>query len=189
MALIERSEAMIKEVIVVEGKDDISAVKAAIDAEVIATNGFRFKKDLLDTLGKLQERRGLIILTDPDYAGEQIRRRISKEVPGCKHAFLPQGKALKKGDIGVENAKKEDIIHAINKARPEKETRVNLFTEDDMLKHGLSAGVGSREKRDVLGHMLGIGYGNSKQFLNRLNSFKISEEEFYKALEGMEKNG
>ncbi len=35
---------MIKEVIVVEGKDDITAVKAAIEAEVISTNGFRFKK-------------------------------------------------------------------------------------------------------------------------------------------------
>lgn len=180
---------MIKEVIVVEGKDDISAVKAAVDAEVMATNGFRFKRDLLDTLKKLQARRGIIILTDPDYAGEQIRRRISKEVKGCKHAFLPQGKALKKGDIGIENAKKEDIILAIEKARPEEEKRVNLYTEEDMLKYGLSAGLGSREKRDKLGHILGIGYGNSKQFLNRLNSFKVSKEEFYKALERIDKDG
>lgn len=180
---------MIKEVIVVEGKDDISAVKAALDAEVIATNGFRFKKDLLITLKSLQERRGLIILTDPDYAGDQIRRRIAKEIKGCKHAFLPQGKAMKKDDIGIENANSQDIIEAIKKARPVEEDRVDLFTEDDLLKHGLTAGKGSREKRDVLGHILGIGYGNSKQFLNRLNSFKISKEEFYKALERTEKNG
>ena len=33
---------MIKEVIVVEGKDDITAVKAAVECEVIATGGFRF---------------------------------------------------------------------------------------------------------------------------------------------------
>ena len=30
---------MLKEVIVVEGKDDITAVKAALECEVIATNG------------------------------------------------------------------------------------------------------------------------------------------------------
>jgi ribonuclease M5 len=180
---------MIKEVIVVEGKDDISAVKAAIDAELIATNGFRFKKDLIPTLKRLQERRGLIILTDPDYAGEQIRRRISKEIKGCKHAFLPQGKALKKGDIGIENAKKEDIIQAINKARPEKEEREDLYTKEDMINYGLSAGANSREKRDKLGHLLGIGYGNSKQFLNRLNSFKVSKEEFRKGLERIGENG
>lgn len=180
---------MIKEVIVVEGKDDISAVKAALDAEVIATNGFMFKRSLIPTLKKLQERRGLIILTDADYAGEQIRRRISKEIKGCKHAFIAQGKSVKKGNIGVENAKKEDIIEAIKKARPEEEKREDLFTEDEMLKYGLSGGAGSREKRDKLGHLLGIGYGNSKQFLNRLNSFKISKEEFNKALERVEKNG
>lgn len=163
-------------------------MKAALDAEVIATNGFMIKKELLDTLKQLQERRGLIILTDPDYAGEQIRRKISKEIHGCKHAFLPQDKAMKKNDIGVENANREDIIEAINKARPVEEKRVDLFTEDHMLKHGLSGGKGSREKRDILGHILGIGYGNSKQFLNRLNSFKISKVEFHKALESTEED-
>lgn len=179
---------MIKEVIVVEGRDDITAVKAALDAEVISTNGFRFKRGLIDTLKKLQERRGIIILTDPDYAGEQIRRRLSQEIVGCKHAFLPQAKALKKDNIGVENAKKEDIIEAIKKARPQKEKRVDLFTEEDLISSGLSGGRGSREKRDRLGHQLGIGYGNSKQFLNRLNSFKISKKEFTSALERIEKN-
>ena len=34
----------IKEVIVVEGRDDISAVKAAVDAEIIQTNGFAIRK-------------------------------------------------------------------------------------------------------------------------------------------------
>lgn len=186
--LLERSEFMIKEVIVVEGRDDIAAVKAALDAEVIATNGFRIKGELISTLKKLQERRGIIILTDPDYAGEQIRRRLSKEINGCKHAFLPQNKALKKDNIGVENAKEEDIIEAIKKARPKKEDREDLFTQEDMLAYGLTGGKGSKEKRDKLGHLLGIGYGNSKQFLNRLNSFKISKEEFQHGLERIEKD-
>lgn len=35
---------MIKELIVVEGKDDIRAVKAALECEVIATNGFGYKR-------------------------------------------------------------------------------------------------------------------------------------------------
>ena len=69
---------MIKEVIVVEGKDDITAVKAAIDAEVIATNGFGYKKEFIETIKNICERKGIIILTDPDYAGEQIRRDLSK---------------------------------------------------------------------------------------------------------------
>ena len=35
---------LIKEIIVVEGRDDISAVKAAVDAEIIQVNGFAVRK-------------------------------------------------------------------------------------------------------------------------------------------------
>lgn len=33
---------MIKEIIVVEGRDDVTAVKRALDAELITTGGFGF---------------------------------------------------------------------------------------------------------------------------------------------------
>ena len=41
---------MIKEIIVVEGRDDIQAVKNAVDAEVIATGGYGFDKEFLNRL-------------------------------------------------------------------------------------------------------------------------------------------
>ena len=179
---------MIKEVIVVEGRDDITAVKAAIDAEVIATNGFGYKKELVSTLKSIGERRGLIILTDPDFAGEQIRKDLSSKIPNCKHAFLAQGKALKKDNIGVENATAEDILEAINKARPHKVKVEINFTKEDLIELGLSGTPDARDRRDRLGDILGIGYANSKQFLNRLNNFGVSKEEFIKALERMEKH-
>ena len=34
----------IQEIIIVEGRDDISAVKAAVDAEIIQVNGFAIRK-------------------------------------------------------------------------------------------------------------------------------------------------
>ncbi|HAE92190.1 MAG TPA: ribonuclease M5, partial [Tissierella sp.] len=43
-----------------------------------------------------------------------------------------------------------------------------------------------REKRERLGEILGIGYANSKQFLNRLNNFGITRKEFEEALERIE---
>ena len=179
---------MIKEVIVVEGRDDITAVKAALDAEVIATNGFGYKKEFVNTLKSIGERRGIIILTDPDYAGEQIRKDLSSKIPNCKHAFLAQGKALKKDNIGVENANSQDIIEAIKKARPQNVKREIRFTKDDLIQLGLSGTPDARNRRDLLGDILGIGYANSKQFLNRLNNFGVSKEEFIKAVERMEKH-
>lgn len=179
---------MIREVIVVEGKDDISAVKAAIDCEVIATNGYGYGKKLIETLKSINKRRGIIILTDPDYGGENIRRDLSKHIPNCKHAFLPQGKALKKEDIGIENATPEDIREAIKKSRPNIVEAENVFQIEDLLLFNLVGGTGSKERREKLGEILGIGYTNGKQLLNRLNHLGVTREEFLKAMERIDKD-
>ncbi|RVU53898.1 ribonuclease M5 [Anaerosphaera multitolerans] len=177
---------MIKEVIVVEGKDDVAAVKAAVDAEVIITHGFGYGKKLIALLRDLNERRGIIIFTDPDFMGNKIRNDISGQIKGAKHAFLPQGKAKKKDDIGVENATVEDIREAIKKARPEYEEKVETFTKKDLIDHGLMGMDNSAVKREKVSEILKIGHGNSKQFLNRLNSFKVTREEFIKAVKAVE---
>ena len=174
---------MIKEVIVVEGRDDINAVKAALDAEVIATGGYSYGPKFIRTLKEISRRRDIIIMTDPDFAGEKIRRDLAKHIPQAKHAYLPQGKALKKDDIGVENASKEDIIEALNKARANLIEKEINFTKEDLLELGLIGSSSSSKKREILGNYLGIGYGNGKQFLHRLNSLGVSKEEFIKAVE------
>lgn len=66
---------MIKEIIVVEGRDDVTAVKRAIDAELITTGGFGFPKGVMERIKVANERRGVIIFTDPDFAGEKIRKK------------------------------------------------------------------------------------------------------------------
>lgn len=180
---------MIKEVIVVEGRDDIISVKAAVDAEVIATGGYGYGKKLIHTLKEISKRRGIIILTDPDYAGEKIRRDLAKHIPNAKHAYLPQGKALKKGDIGVENGTKEDILEALNKARPNLVEKKITFTKEDLLGLGLVGAPSSADKRERLGNHLGIGYANGKQLLHRLNSLGVTKEEFIKAIEELKLDG
>lgn len=180
-------DEIIKEIIVVEGKDDIQAVKQAVNAEVIATSGYGYSKEFIDKLMYISERKGLIILTDPDFAGEKIRKDLSKHIKNCKHAFLPRGKAFKHSDIGVENATAEDIREAIRKARPLVENKRQEFTKKDLIENGLCGGESSRKRREILGDILGMGYGNSKQFLNRLNNFNITREEFLEGVKELEK--
>lgn len=179
---------MIKEIIVVEGKDDIQAVKQAVDAEVIATRGYGYSKKFIDKLINISEKTGIIILTDPDFAGEKIRRDLSNYIENCKHAFLPRGKAFKNNDIGVENATVEDIREAIQKARPLVTSKREEFTKKDLIENGLCGGESSRRRREMLGDMLGMGYGNSKQFLNRLNNFNITREEFLEGVKELKKH-
>jgi len=176
----------IKEVIVVEGRDDEVAVKRAVNAEVITTSGYGLNGKTIDRIRYAKDKCGVIIFTDPDYAGEQIRSRIDKAVPGCKHAFLPREEATKGDDIGIENASDISIINGLKKARCSMEQPVELFTKSDLVDCGLVGDPSSTTRRDKLGRILGIGYGNGKSFLKRLNKFGITREEFLAGLMELE---
>ncbi|MCM3631302.1 ribonuclease M5 [Paenibacillus glycanilyticus] len=177
---------MIKEIIVVEGKDDTVAVKRAVDADTIETNGSAVGEDVLRRIELAMERRGVIIFTDPDHAGERIRKIVARRVPGCKHAFLPQEKAMYKGDIGIENASPEAIRQALSELRTEMASGEGDITWDDLMAAGLIVHPDAANRRLQMGKLLGIGYANGKQFFKRCTSFQISREEFAEALRTME---
>lgn len=172
----------VKEAIVVEGRDDTNAVLKGVDGITIETHGFGIKKETWELLGKAYKEKGLIILTDPDFSGEEIRRKLTARFPESKQAYLTRREAEKKGDIGIENASAEDIIEAIKKAHYTNRDAVKAYTEDDMFAAGLIGLPDSKERRQKLGSALGIGYANGKSFLNKLNQFEIDREEFEKQL-------
>ncbi len=178
---------MIKEVIVVEGRDDVDAVKKALDAEIIAVGGFGINAKVIDRIKEAQKRKGVIVLTDPDFAGEKIRRIISKRVKGIKHAYISREDGTKDGDIGVENAAPEVILRALEMAKITTEEKKDFYNMQDMFFFKLTGDKTSRERREALGKILGIGYGNAAQMVSRLNNYGISKEEFRKAIERIEK--
>lgn len=176
---------MIKEIIVVEGKDDVSAIKNAVEAETIITGGFALPPSVMERIETAAKKRGVIIFTDPDFAGEKIRKTISNKIPGCKHAFLSREEATKKDDIGIENASPESIRMALSKVRYEMIEKRSEFSQVDLITNKLIGTEGAAERRNILGQALGIGYANSKQFLNRLNHYGVTREEFKAAIKLM----
>ena len=165
----------IKETIVVEGRDDLSAVLAAVEANVICTHGYGIKKTTLEEIKKANETCGVIVFTDPDHAGQVIREKVLSVCPNAKQAFLTKSQAYKDGDIGIENAKPEDIINALNAAAASVGGK-DKYTMADMDRLGLSGASDSAKKRAALGAKLGIGSGNAKAFLKKLNYLNIDEE-------------
>ena len=178
---------MIKEVIVVEGRDDITAVKQAVEAEMIAVGGFGINARVIDRIKEAQKRKGVIVLTDPDFAGEKIRSIISKRVKGIKHAYIAQEDGLKDGDIGVENAIPEVIIKALNNAKVTIEEKNEFYNMEDMFNFKLTGKCDSKKRRLILGKELGIGYGNANQMVSRLNNYGIGKEEFLEAIQKVQK--
>lgn len=177
---------MIKEVIVVEGRDDIDAVKKAVDAEMIATSGFGINAKIIERIREAQKRKGVIVLTDPDFAGEKIRSIISKRVKGIKHAYIAQVDGLKDGDIGVENANPDVIRKALENAKMTVEEKNCFYNMQDIFYFKLTGENDSKQRRILLGSELGIGYGNATQILSRLNNYAIPKDEFILAIKKIE---
>lgn len=175
---------MIKELIVVEGKNDAHAVRQALgEVDIIWTEGFGLTKKKLDYIAEMAKRQGVIVFTDPDTVGEQIRKRIQTQVPEAKHVYLTRKAATKRGDIGVENAALHEIRRAFAHIQQEQGTLVENFTIEDLFSAGLVGSSRAGEYRLALGRKLGIGDTNAKQFLHRLNRFGISREIFFQAIE------
>ena len=163
---------MIQQVIVVEGKSDIARVRQAVDADLIATGGYALRSAVIQDIRAAYEKRGIIILTDPDGPGEKIRSRLSVMFPEALHAFVPKS-----------DASPESIRKALDKVRILYQESSHEFHMEDLWNSGLTGAEDATGKRASVGAILGIGYGNAKQFLRRLNHFGITRKEWESALE------
>jgi ribonuclease M5 len=177
---------MIREVIVVEGKKDVAAVKRAVEVECLVTGGYSLSRHLLSQIEAAYGRSGIIILTDPDSAGERIRKKLTALFPAAKHAFVPREAATAADDVGVERASPEAIRAALAKARCQEWQPEPVFSMEDLFSAGLAASPAAVERRAVLGDALGIGFANAKTFLRRLNNYGVTRAEFSAAVAALE---
>lgn len=177
----------IKEIIVVEGKDDTAKIKQAVTADTIETNGSAVNQKTIDLIKHAKEKRGVIIFTDPDYPGQRIRHIVSQSVPGCKHAFLTKEEARAKRDkgIGIEHASVDAIRDALGAVYELTEVQPIAITKEDLIALGLVGGPQAKTRREKLSQKLRIGYTNGKQLLNRLHMFQISKDQLAKEMSGI----
>ena len=184
----------LKETVVVEGRDDMSAVLAAVEADIIITHGYGITQKTLDNIKAAYDRNGIVIFTDPDHAGRRIRERLQALFPDARHAFLTERQAQKDGDTGVENASPEDILKALVSAGCKASGTPEAFagpgadlgeyvevTADDMAVLGLSGQQDSSRRRAAAGEALGIGNANAGAFLKRLRRLGIGLSELQAA--------
>ena len=118
----------IKEAVIVEGRYDKIKLSNLIDALIIETNGFSVYKDKkkLDFIKRLANERGIIVITDSDHSGFQIRNYLSSAIPKekIKHIYIPDiyGKekrkkeASKEGKLGVEGIDDAILLSLFEKA-------------------------------------------------------------------------
>ncbi len=189
----------IDQAIVVEGRDDVTAVSEVASALIIPTHGFGIAAETWGMIAKAYEEKGLIILTDPDHAGEEIRRRLTEKFPDAIQAYVARSDATAADDIGIENAKPEAIAEALEKALsraghyPEGSSTTSVHSDtvyadmSDLRELGLAGAEGASELRAELARALGIGYGNAGAFVKKLKGFGIGLDELKKEIEKIRK--
>lgn len=163
----------IKEIVVVEGKTDTQVLKQLFDVETIETNGLALNKTTLDYIKKVNETRGVIVLTDPDYPGMKIRNMIKSEVPNCKHAFVDKKDAIGKKKLGIAEARKEAIISALENVVSFDDKRESITWEEFI---DLDI-IGNKQRRLAVYDTFHLGYGNVKTLFKRLNMVGITKED------------
>lgn len=177
----------IKEIIVVEGKDDTRRVKEAVEADTIETNGSAINESVLRMIERAQATRGVIVLTDPDFPGGKIRTTIEQRIPGVKHAFLRKrdSQSPHGGSLGVEHAHPDVIREALENvhtpALPDASGREGV-SRSELSQLGFLGKPHSAAYREVIGDVLGIGHTNGKQLSKRLEMFQISRNDLLKAM-------
>ena len=176
---------LFKEVIVVEGRDDTRRLKEIFpDIETIETNGSAIDKPTLERIKILNETRGVIVFTDPDFPGNKIRQAVTEVVPECKHAYLKKLDAIAKNGsgVGVEHASNEAIKAALENLLTASKTIVEEIEMQFLIENQLIGHANSSSLREHLSDVLGIGYVNGKQLQKRLMMFGISKEQVIEAL-------
>jgi ribonuclease M5 len=162
----------IRQAIVVEGRYDKNVLSQIVDAPIFTTDGFGVMNDreLLSLLRTVAEKRGLIILTDPDGAGFVIRNYLKGALPRDRvlHAYVPDvlGKERRKrqpgkeGKLGVEGMDPETILEALRRAGAEMEDGSvpggGGITKADFFELGLSGRPDSARRREALKQKLGL---------------------------------
>ncbi len=160
----------VKQPVIVEGKYDKIKLESLVEGLIITTDGFRIYKDKekLSLIRAFADNGGVIVLTDSDGAGFQIRNHLKSCIGNGKvtNIYIPdifgkekrKEKPSKEGKLGVEGIDAEILRKAFLEAGvlTDHEPQEPWITKADLLDDGLTGGENSAELRKRLAAELSL---------------------------------
>lgn len=190
----------LKQTVVVEGKYDKIKLSSLVDANILTTDGFQLFQDPEKTalLRTLAQRDGIIVLTDSDVAGFQIRSYIKNAVGKTGtviHVYIPdifgkekrKDRPSKEGKLGVEGVSRQVLEEAFRKAGvlDEPKDSFRKITKADFYEDGLTGCPSSAQRRKFLIKALDLPeHLSANALLGVLNSL-MSYEEYRRLLQSL----
>jgi ribonuclease M5 len=167
----------VRQLVLVEGKYDVQRLSALLDGAILKTDGFSIytRPAVRLFLQQAAAAQGLIVLTDSDAAGLQIRRYIQSFIPPAQltHVYIPAvpGKEKRKhrpskaGMLGVEGMTDAMLLTALQNAgvagqdKQETESNMEQISAYDLYRDGFSGSPAAATRRNALLRQLGLPQG------------------------------
>lgn len=186
--------------IIVEGKYDKSTLLSIFDTTVITLGGFGvFNSKEKQALIRRVASGGIIILTDSDGAGKQIRSFLNGIIPKNKifNLYIPKiegkekrkAKASKEGLLGVEGMGREELIRVLspfisvegeNQIRDTKPKEI--ITKVDFYRDKLTGYDNSSQRRDELAKRFELPCGMTANALLEALNIIVTKEQYDEAV-------
>ena len=186
--------------VIVEGKYDKNTLSQIFDCTVITTDGFSvFNSKEKQALLKKLSRDGLIVLTDSDGGGKQIRGFLRSLVPQDKlyNLYIPRIKGKerrkkapsKEGMLGVEGMEREVLEKIFAPFTADSESMPNnkkMLTKVDFYNNKLTGFPNSKERRRALCDLAELPDNMTPNALLEALNLLFSAEEFEELVEKLQ---
>lgn len=163
-------------VLVVEGASDVAFLSSYFEALFFITNGYDVNKEKLGFLSRASKVNRIIIMTDPDKAGETIENKIKNTISGVFTAKIRKNSRKNYKKLGVAESSIKEVEEALKDYITDKE----LFNQNYELSTLISLDKNPAQKREEIVRKFGLINGNNKSLENQLRILKITREELWK---------
>lgn len=158
-------------IIIVEGTGDSSFLSSFIDALYVETNGYDLKEKEIDFVNN--SNKPIIVLTDSDKAGKQIRQTLLSKIPSAISLEVDLGHCNKNNKHGVAECDREEVINTLNSYLTTSKREVGNIKNRDLIR----IGINNKEIREYVCQELHLGICNQKEIIKRIDFLKIDFSE------------
>ena len=166
--------------LIVEGQADKAFLASFLDCEIVVLDGFNIPRRTINYVLARSKLTTPLLLSDPDEAGENIRKRVNTMVPNVVNLYLnfDNRKIYKKH--GVAESTKESVLTLLKPYLGVYNcfSDVNLF---DLINYEEMFGKSFYE---LISKKFSLGTTNKKMILQRLKYLNVQKKDIDKALNG-----
>ena len=163
-------------VLVVEGASDVAFLSMYINAIFFITNGYDISDKKIEFLSRVSKVNKIVLMTDPDDAGQVIENKIKNKICGVFVAKIAKNTRKSYKKSGVAESDIKEVIETLNPYF----TKEEPFSQNYDLNTLISLDKNPSEKRCEIVLKFGLLGGNNKAIENQLRMLKTTREELWK---------